>query len=60
MIILKVTKNQGFILFLEDTLFEKPQGGQIDPPSVLGLILTLFPVEAVASGEVKHGIITRN
>ena len=26
-IILKVTKNQGFSLCLEDTLFEKPQGG---------------------------------
>ena len=40
MIILKVTKNQGFTLYLEDTIFEKPQGGgcQIDPPSVaLGL-----------------------
>ena len=26
-IILKVTKNQGFTLTLEDTFFEKPQGG---------------------------------
>ena len=26
-IILKVTKNQGFTLPLEDTIFEKPQGG---------------------------------
>ena len=26
MIILKVTKNQGFVLSLEDTFFEKPQG----------------------------------
>ena len=25
--ILKVTKNQDFTLFLEDTSFEKPQGG---------------------------------
>ena len=33
-IILKVTKNQGFTLSLEDTFFEKPQGGcQIDPPT---------------------------
>ena len=36
-IILKVTKNQGFTLSLEDAIFEKPQGGgggQIDlPPS---------------------------
>ena len=25
---LKVTKNRGFTLSLEDTLFEKPQGGE--------------------------------
>ena len=32
MIILKVTKEQGLTLSLEDTFFEKPQGGgQIDP-----------------------------
>ena len=43
MIISKVTKKQGFTLSLEDTLFEKPVGGQIDPlppsppPAVLGL-----------------------
>ena len=30
--ILKVTRNHGFTHFLEDTIFEKPQGGQIDPP----------------------------
>ena len=36
MIILKVTKNQGVTLSLEDTVFEKLQGvGQIDPPSPL-------------------------
>ena len=34
MIILKVTKNQGFTLSLEDTFFEKPQGGgEIDHPT---------------------------
>ena len=27
--ILKVTKNQGFTLSLEDTTFEKPQGGEV-------------------------------
>ena len=33
MIILKVTKNQGFTLCLEDTIFEEPQGeGQTEPP----------------------------
>ena len=43
-IILKMTKNQGFTLSLEDTFFKKPQGGsQINPPplpspAVLGLI----------------------
>ena len=37
--ILKVTKKQGFTHSLEDTSFEKLQGGggQIDPPAVLGL-----------------------
>ena len=35
MIILKVTKDQGFTFSLEDTFFEKLQGGggQIDAPS---------------------------
>ena len=28
MMILKVTKNQGFTLCLEDTFSEKPQGGE--------------------------------
>ena len=40
MIILKVSKNEGFIFSLEDTFFEKPQGGvcQNDPPpAVIGL-----------------------
>ena len=33
-IILKFTKNYGFTLYLEDTLFKKPHGRvQIDPPS---------------------------
>ena len=36
--ILKVTKNQGFLLSLEDTLFGKPQGVNLPPsPSILGL-----------------------
>ena len=40
MIKLKVTKNKGFILSLEDALLEKLQWGQIDPPpAVLGLKL---------------------
>ena len=29
MIMLKVTKNQGFTLPVEDTFFEKPQGGRV-------------------------------
>ena len=32
MIILKFTKNRGFTLSLENTILEKPQGGQIEPP----------------------------
>ena len=32
MIISKVTKNKGFTLSIEDTFFEKPHGGQTDPP----------------------------
>ena len=38
MIMLKVTKNQGFNLSLEETFYKKSQGGdQIDPPAVLWL-----------------------
>ena len=45
-IILKITKNQSFTLSLEDTFFEKPQGGRgeggeaikLIPPAVLVLI----------------------
>ena len=38
-IILKVTKNQGFTLSLEDIFFEKPQGGSIWlPPSLSGIL----------------------
>ena len=29
MMVLKVAKNKGFALSLEDTFFEKPQGGRI-------------------------------
>ena len=39
MIILTVSKNQGFTLSLEDTFFKKPQRSQIDPPAVLRLRL---------------------
>ena len=39
-IILKVTKNQGVTVSLEDTFFEKTTGG--DPPSVLRLMTYLF------------------
>ena len=31
-IIVKVTKNQGFTLYLEETFFEKLQEGQSEPP----------------------------
>ena len=47
-IILKVTKNQGFSLFLEDTLFEKPQGGtKLTPPAVLGLRISCCRIYAI-------------
>ena len=38
-IMLKVTKNRGFTLSLEDTLFEKPRGGggAIYRPGILGV-----------------------
>ena len=43
-ILLKVTKNEGFTLSLEDTFFEKPQGEiKLTPsPAVLGLIALLL------------------
>ena len=31
---IKVTKNQGFTLSVEDKLFKKPQGGQIDSSTI--------------------------
>ena len=46
MILLKVTKKQGFTLSLEDTFFEKSQWGQINPlPAILGLEICLHPWE---------------
>ena len=36
MIIIKVTKNQGFALSLEDTFLEKPQGGKLIPQPFKG------------------------
>ena len=44
MIILKVTKEQGFTLSVENTFLEKPQGvgGQIDSLAFLGLIPTFY------------------
>ena len=42
MIILKVAKNQGFILSLEDTLFEKPQGDSNWPPTRFRVKVWLF------------------
>ena len=43
-VILKVTRKQDFSLSLEDTFFEKLQGGQMRPPppqAVLGLKLII-------------------
>ena len=40
-IILKVTKSQDFTLSSEDTFFEKPQGGQFDPPRNISVKIQL-------------------
>ena len=39
MIILKVPKTEGLTVSLEAAFFEKPPGGQIDPPAVLELTI---------------------
>ena len=41
MMILKVTKKQGFTLYLENIFLEKPQGGQIDPPAVKDQLISI-------------------
>ena len=41
MIILKVTKNQGFTFSLEDTFFEKPQKEWVGGREGVGVKLTL-------------------
>ena len=51
MIILKVTKNQGFNLPLKDTFLQKPQGwggSQIDPSVVLGLRSKMLKIKIIA------------
>ena len=55
-IILKVTKNQGFTLSLEDTFFKKPQGegNQIDPHS------TSAPPSVVLRLIIKKAISIRS
>ena len=53
MVILKVAKNQGFTLSLEDTLLEKPQtggGSQINPANlfrVKRLYLTVLKLRSI-------------
>ena len=65
MIILKFTKNQGFSLSLEHTLFKKPQGSQIDhpPPAVLGLnfvkILNFFVQRCLTLMEFLEEMVIR-
>ena len=62
MIILKVTKNQGFTLSLEDTFFEKPQGGQIDPQGLFINYVTLklpFLNLPISHHHVSSWMITR-
>ena len=55
MIILKVTKKQGFTLSLEDTLFEKPQREEfkLNPPNP-------FPKRATSENFSQSNIICLN
>ena len=53
MIILKVTKNQGFIISLEDTVSENSQAGQLDTPS-------RFRVNMVANKIIYIKLCVRN
>ena len=53
MIILKVTKNQSFIISLEDTVFENSQAGQLDAPS-------RFRVNMVANKIICIKLCVRN
>ena len=56
MIILKVTKNQGFKLFLEDTFFEKPQVSQFEilfPLGILELVRKEWSLEKSSFFTVK-------
>ena len=58
-IILQVTKNQGFTLSLQDTFFEKPQGGggvKLTLPAILGLSWNSLGL--IWSNLVKQKIIT--
>ena len=50
-IILKVTKNQGFTISLEDTFFEKPQGGN---GGQTGLIIPLPPHPMFSHFRVRY------
>ena len=59
MIILKVTKNQGFTISVEDTFFEKPQRGvklTPFPPAVLGLNKSFGRIIFHKIYFAKHGI----
>ena len=64
-ITLKFTKNQGFFLSLEHTLFKKPQGSQTDqpPPAVLGLnfvkILNFFVQRCLTLMELLEEMVIR-
>ena len=53
MIILKITKNQGFTLSLEDTILEKPQGRSNWPPSLL-FPPNLFRVNVVLMTKIEN------
>ena len=53
MIILKVTKSQGFNLTLEDTLFENPQGGVKLTPSPALAVLVLMTHQSIPNNPFK-------
>lgn len=59
MIILKVTKNQGFTLSLENLFFENPNGEQIDHPSVLGLISATKNIILIPSYQMMYNFSLR-
>ena len=59
MIILKVTKNQGFNVSLENLFFKNPSGEQIHHPSVLGLIFATKNIILILSYQMMYNFSLR-